>query len=599
MAHSNGIITPPINLTDDVKYVLNESSNDLGILCKSNSINTKSLCKPFKLNSFYEPVLNLSYLNTTIKAFDNRLNRKIKLYNTTNYLINLAGINYPAYNNEADGQNLGANQVLLRSIVGSISSGYQNSTGPKVWIYEKPTGGANSQYRLTDFNGYDKYQNSNIIVNWSIGNSNNTDKALIWKLSNTNFTTREDLVSAFTAPTINTFGSNNTISGLTFTVVGEGGQLSYPLKTIAQILLNCNNSTSIYIVNTRFDLSNNMPPTITTYDMYDDYYVKNFFTELISSDYSKTIQIQTTSSMYSNTKQFITVGLCTKDSNNKIQRIFIPKNGFYCVNRVWMIPSGIAHITDCLCYYGQLNGNIPYSDVSGSGNSKIVRVRLQNNMPIGTARTFYIIVNYYANATTPSSSEYSSTGPFLFYVPIITGNTTVTSSSSSDYSPYTMLEDNFFMYMQIKDSNDNYYSVMGEMVSVRDLTENTLPTFPGSSSLSTSNHPKFRGNVGSWDAVADNVSPSMSNYSTYYKLNGVKLTVMYKFDFNYRFSGNATFINFVASPGIMTKEESHNHAYFNGVTHGATYACNVTNNSSNTLSGSNKLLWYTDTGGNT
>ena len=54
----NGIITAPVNI-EDVKKVLNEDSNDIATLCKSNNINMWSKYKPVKLRKkFVTDTLN-------------------------------------------------------------------------------------------------------------------------------------------------------------------------------------------------------------------------------------------------------------------------------------------------------------------------------------------------------------------------------------------------------------------------------------------------------------------------------------------------------------------------------------------------------------
>ena len=124
MSVSNGKIIAPVSI-DDVKSVLEENSNDLATLCKSDNINKWSKNKPIKHNCLFKPT---------------EAQRK-----EVNYGIS----NIPYY------RLLG---VMTQDV---INTSMQNATNISTldtriepWHYQQPIGGYTSPYRLGDFDGY-------------------------------------------------------------------------------------------------------------------------------------------------------------------------------------------------------------------------------------------------------------------------------------------------------------------------------------------------------------------------------------------------------------------------------------------------------------
>lgn len=114
MSVSNGKIIAPVSI-DDVKSVLGESSNDLATLCKSSKINVWAKYKP--------TVYPSPFPDDWYKAKDG------------NY-----GINITVENGKSNWKDLVAEYS-------KVNNGYST-------LYDKPTGGASSPYRLGDFRGY-------------------------------------------------------------------------------------------------------------------------------------------------------------------------------------------------------------------------------------------------------------------------------------------------------------------------------------------------------------------------------------------------------------------------------------------------------------
>lgn len=124
MSIVNGIITAPVSI-EDVKKVLNESSNDIANLCKSHNINMWSKYKPVKLRKkFVTDTLNSDGKSWT--APSGRL-----------------------------GWWLGNNTVDDAALVIPLVTSKSNFDDNKAkWTYNKPYGGDSSPYRLSDFAGY-------------------------------------------------------------------------------------------------------------------------------------------------------------------------------------------------------------------------------------------------------------------------------------------------------------------------------------------------------------------------------------------------------------------------------------------------------------
>lgn len=119
MSVSNGKIIAPVSI-EDVKTILGETSNDLATLCKSSKIN---------MWAKYKPTIHPSlFSNDWYKATDGNYGFDIKIENAKQNWKDLVA-EYSKFNN-----------------------GYSN-------IYNHPTGGENSPYRLGDFRGY--FHNAN------------------------------------------------------------------------------------------------------------------------------------------------------------------------------------------------------------------------------------------------------------------------------------------------------------------------------------------------------------------------------------------------------------------------------------------------------
>lgn len=97
---------PKINITTDlVRSTLNETNNNVGLLCKSNNINKWSKWKPISCSD--------------ILITDDILKKN----------------------------NFG---LIPKTLPSNITT----STVPELWSYNKPVGGINSPFRLGDFRGY-------------------------------------------------------------------------------------------------------------------------------------------------------------------------------------------------------------------------------------------------------------------------------------------------------------------------------------------------------------------------------------------------------------------------------------------------------------
>lgn len=124
MSIVNEIITAPVSI-EDVKKILNESSNDIATLCKNHNINMWSKYKPVNLRKkFVTDTLNSDGKSWT--APSGRL-----------------------------GWWLGNNTVDDAALVIPLVTSKSNFDDNKAkWTYNKPYGGDSSPYRLSDFAGY-------------------------------------------------------------------------------------------------------------------------------------------------------------------------------------------------------------------------------------------------------------------------------------------------------------------------------------------------------------------------------------------------------------------------------------------------------------
>lgn len=114
MSLANNKITAPVSV-DDVKSLLGESSNDLATLCKSSKINVWAKYKP--------TVFPSPFPDDWYKSKDG------------NYGLNITV------------DNRVSSWSALVAEYSKANNGYSN-------IYNRPSGGATSPYRLGDFRGY-------------------------------------------------------------------------------------------------------------------------------------------------------------------------------------------------------------------------------------------------------------------------------------------------------------------------------------------------------------------------------------------------------------------------------------------------------------
>lgn len=105
--------------TSMVASAIGEGSNDVGTLCKSSKINKWSKYKPISL-----PYLNTDGLPNWYKGLDGKCGMAIPIYNSAGAITTQGTFLYDLKNHIVN------------------------------WVYNKPTGGELSPYRLGDFRGY-------------------------------------------------------------------------------------------------------------------------------------------------------------------------------------------------------------------------------------------------------------------------------------------------------------------------------------------------------------------------------------------------------------------------------------------------------------
>ena len=119
MSHNNGIISKPIEVINDVAFVLGESTGHIGELCTSEKINEWSENKPYRHSD----------INTNLS------NRQSAMYGW-DILVKQPGESTSAF-------------------LSKIDTYYKNG-GEKCWDYLRPRGLSYGEYcRLLDFDGYD------------------------------------------------------------------------------------------------------------------------------------------------------------------------------------------------------------------------------------------------------------------------------------------------------------------------------------------------------------------------------------------------------------------------------------------------------------
>lgn len=233
MPVNNGIITSPISVTD-IRTALGQSSNDVGTLCKSSSIN---------MLSKYKPVIYAA-MNTD----DN-----------PNWWKTSAG-------------NCGINIPQLASI--------QNPSAQK-WTYQPPTGGTASPYRMSDFRNY----NHNATPDLCSGHRVPLNIDLLASTSftigadftqNPNSLSVSDLDSSmfasyfFTAVVYASDGSTNVCGSANANVANGGKTVTFPTSLFqAPIFQNGTCSCCIGLSYTKFNVGDAVSST-TWYSVYSD-----------------------------------------------------------------------------------------------------------------------------------------------------------------------------------------------------------------------------------------------------------------------------------------------------------------------------------------
>lgn len=590
MSVSSGTISPPVSISD-VKTVLNNDvSNDLGTLCTSNSIARRAMFKPFVSSKIYEPPISFNYANMTYYHLDNCLtgdtthDDKLLLYypSAGERLYNICGINYPACSN--GGYN------LLETLVKSLD-GFNTTTNH--FAYEKPRGGVNSPYRLTDFAYYNKALNCDFQCTWKIGTTTvstpYTNLNSLLTLSNGYYPDATSFHSAIGFPARNTFGDNNPgTEGVSVTITQQSNDGALPLAPIIRQMLGVSESTRIYAIASVYNLD-----TVSNLGSYDGITVETKKQEIQSNDTSVTISniISNINSNVESTNYVYVAGVGTLDtSTNRTEEHFLPIRTAFCIHRVWQIPSDLIHTTDVLIpkldpWYNGSASTPSTTNGTVMGNYRHVAWG-QTDIPIFSCREIYLIVNFHSGVTT--TGEYN-TGPFSFYIPITTNN-----SWEGTASAFSRLEDNFFLYLNVVVGNTNYVS-KGVMCSMENIGNTTV----------TGNIPDYN-NGNTQSRIFCRGSDLQKFYQNYpfdtnfplqsmscCKINGNKITVCYRFNLSF-ISGdvNPTLIGIVACPGLIKNGSSN--VTFSSSINSSTYSSPTTNQAHT----DGNLNWYTDSPGN-
>ena len=460
MSVSSGVITAPVRLTEDVRYVLNSGSNDLGTNCKHSNINQGSICKPISY-----PQITEMELKNTIDSNSNTLyfmsysilrnmNNSIKLYSSSsnNWCFNLLGINYPAYDGDTYIDPL---TILLRSCYDITSANSE-----KMWNYIPPSGGSSSPYRLTDFNHYDNKQVSKIICTYSTNitnlNSGIFDIKNVRTCSNANYSNNSELISSFPFPTINTFGLGSAEIDATISIESIT-DAKYPLNLnrLVPFLLGYygNSNKDVHVLVDQVDAAY----VGNSWYNYTGPPARSALKTTISrtgTDKSASISIPLTvdTRQASGKCRIFTIGLSIdsqKDSTYDIYKTkscIIPKGGFFGFKMAYQVPSSLIHWTDFL---------VPKNDTLGIRGTTVAnrsyrRVSYSTGMSLQGTTHFIILGNIHTNATTiPSESGFTS-GPFYLEIPPITS---YTASVFNDFSANTSFM-NF--YAVVKVGSDSY-----------------------------------------------------------------------------------------------------------------------------------------------
>lgn len=206
MATSGVLISAPVSF-GDVNRTIGTSHTDLAALCKDNNVNMWAMYKP-------EHYATLGIMTLA--------NRKSNMFSITPKLNNKALAVANGYGGTDPAQaNVGASGYTISDIAAANQE----------WIYNKPSGGASSPYRLHDFDGYlhsareivSGWQSMEItkdglltVINQSLaGTQDVTEGANAWKL---------------TCATCNPFQLSCRIGEASSTYIGGGGGDQIPLS---------------------------------------------------------------------------------------------------------------------------------------------------------------------------------------------------------------------------------------------------------------------------------------------------------------------------------------------------------------------------------
>ena len=145
----SGIISAPVSI-DDVKQALEESSNDLATLCKSENINIWSKYKPISCKGDFKEYPIIEDSEETVTSSYSYYTCAVR-----------CGMNIPIdtyrnlYNNYGgEGFAINACENLYKDNVYGKDGYTQDNTSTIVSGKHFPKGGANSPYRLSDFRNY-------------------------------------------------------------------------------------------------------------------------------------------------------------------------------------------------------------------------------------------------------------------------------------------------------------------------------------------------------------------------------------------------------------------------------------------------------------
>lgn len=154
MPYSNGLITPPVSMSD-VQTAIGFPSTDLGQLCRGSNINMWAKYKPV-----IKAVIDINSQLNSDKTWKADNNLTDPWWTATNGDYGLTYTPYSFVIGTGTGSIIDALNSLANAIDGQLNG----------WGYAKPTGGASSPYRLTDFNYHNTKAPRPAIVQGNSGN---------------------------------------------------------------------------------------------------------------------------------------------------------------------------------------------------------------------------------------------------------------------------------------------------------------------------------------------------------------------------------------------------------------------------------------------